>query len=345
MEKYTRNCPSCNSLLEYKTKGSMNSANIANRKCKSCAQSGISKKPEKPRGSVFQKDFWMKKGFSEDDAVQRVKEIQSKASSKKTFETRSKISNETSPYKIETWLKKGLSEEEADFEVKSRRTTSIEYWLKKGFSEEESIRKLSESQSISAKNSKPDDCLPTQLKYWLKKGFSKEDAARLHSDRQQTFTLEKCIDKYGEELGREKWKARQEKWKAKVFNDVQWIGGGKSRISMDLFEKLEETGALMGSTEKYIRDESVVFKYDFCVKSKLKIIEFNGDYWHCHPNAYSPDFYHIIKKMTAQEIWDYDKKKEDLARSKGYDYLVIWESEYKLFPEETINKCKQFLCS
>lgn len=47
--------------------------------------------------------------------------------------------------------------------------------------------------------------------------------------------------------------------------------------------------------------------------------------------------------MTAQEIWNYDKKKEEIAKSKGYDYLTIWESEYKQNPEKIIEKCKNFL--
>jgi G:T-mismatch repair DNA endonuclease (very short patch repair protein) len=323
----------------------MNSANVANRKCKPCAQSGISKKPKKSRGSVFQKEFWIKKGLSEEAAIQRVKEIQSKSSSKKSFESRSKIANETSPYKIETWLKKGFSEEHAKFEVNSRRKTNVEFWQKKGFSLEESLAKLSESQTIAAKNSKPKDCVPTQLKYWLKKGYNEVEAKKMLSERQATFTLDKCIARYGEEEGKKKFEERQIKWKSAVFNDLQWIGGGKSKISSQLFDNLEEPGALTGGSERFIRNNDTVYKYDFCIKSTKKIIEFNGDFWHCHPSTYSSDFYHPIKKMTAQEIWNYDTSKEELARSKGYDYLIVWESEYKLFPEETINKCKEFLCS
>jgi len=287
----------------------------------------------------------MKKGLSEAEALQKVKSIQSKASLKKTFEKRSEIANESSPYKIETWIKKGLSQKEAEFEVKSRRKSNIEYWQKRGFSVEESKLKVSEFQTSVAKNSKPDDCVPTQLKYWIKKGYDEESAKKMLSERQATFTLEKCISKYGEIEGTKKWEARQLKWKESVFNDLQWIGGGKSKISDNLFTLLNIDGSLYGKNERFIRNDSIVYKYDFCVKTNRKIIEFNGDYWHCNPKIYSPDFYHTIKRMNAQEIWDHDKLKESVAISKGYDYLVIWESEYKLFPEETINKCKEFLCS
>ncbi len=345
MEKWIRNCPACKTELIYKSKGSMNSAETAKRKCKSCAQTGITKKPKIPRGSVFQKAFWIKKGFLEDIAIQKVKEIQSKISNKKTFQQRSEQATKTSPFKKESWIKKGMNDIEAEFEVKSRKKLNKEYWIKRGFTDDESIIKVSEFQTTNAKNSKPEDYSPTQLKYWLKKGYDEETAKKLLSKNQATFTLEKCTIKYGEEIGRQKWKERQEKWKALVFNDKQWIGGGKSKISNNLFEKIKNDLSLFGKNERFIRNGDIVFKYDFCIKENKKIIEFNGDFWHCIPSLYNFDFYHPIKKMTALQIWEYDLTKEKLARSKGYDYLVIWESEYKLNPEGTINRCKQFLCN
>ena len=42
--------------------------------------------------------------------------------------------------------------------------------------------------------------------------FSKEDAQFKLSERQNTFTLEKCIKKHGDALGREIYEKRQLKW-------------------------------------------------------------------------------------------------------------------------------------
>lgn len=344
--KWIRQCPSCNVEILYSNKYNLQNAELAKKKCKSCMQKGIRKNFKPGKLSVFQKEFWMRKGMTESESIDKVAQIQSKASSKKTFEKRSEIAMRTSPYRKETWIAKGMTEAEAEFEIKSRKKLNTEYWTKRGFSEEEAIVKVSEFQTLIAKNSKPDGCLPTQLAYWLKKtDGDEEEAKRLLADRQNTFSLEKCISKYGADIGYEKWKERQDKWKLVVFSDVQWIGGGKSKVSSELFRLLLEDESLHGKNERFIREGKTVFKYDFCIKQTKKIIEFNGDFWHCNPSMYSRDYYHPIKKMTSSEIWEYDSQKEKLARSKGYDYLVVWESEYKLFPEETINRCKQFLCS
>jgi len=41
--------------------------------------------------------------------------------------------------------------------------------------------------------------------------------------------------------------------------------------------------------------------------------------------------------MSAEEIWNYDKKKIDLIKSNGYNLEVIWETEYNKNPK-LINK-------
>lgn len=53
----------------------------------------------------------------------------------------------------------------------------------------------------------------TKIEYWLKKtNGNVEEAEKLLSERQATFSLEKCVIKYGYEKGREVWLKRQEKW-------------------------------------------------------------------------------------------------------------------------------------
>lgn len=46
-----------------------------------------------------------------------------------------------------------------------------------------------------------DDRNTNQVKYWVNKGYSEDEAKQKVSERQRTFTLEKCIEKYGEEEG------------------------------------------------------------------------------------------------------------------------------------------------
>lgn len=85
------------------------------------------------------------------------------------------------------------------------------------------------------------------------------------------------------------------------------------------------------------------FTYDFILKQNKKVIEFNGDYWHCNPKKYKFDFFNKRKQMTAQEIWDRDKLRIDSIKSEGYEVLVIWESDYNKNKEKIIEKCLNFL--
>jgi G:T-mismatch repair DNA endonuclease (very short patch repair protein) len=188
--------------------------------------------------------------------------------------------------------------------------------------------------------------------YWISKGHTQEEAKQIVSEKQSTFSLAKCIEKYGEEGGTNKWKARQERWKSKVFNDTVHISRGYSKVGEEFIELLVskinerniEDDLLYGKSEKFIKNkESRVYKFDLTLSNSKKIIEFNGDYWHCNPSIYSEDYYNRVKKMTAKEIWDYDKDKNETAKDYGYSIFYIWESEYRNNPEETIEKCLKFI--
>ena len=50
-----------------------------------------------------------------------------------------------------------------------------------------------------------------------------------------------------------------------------------------------------------------------------------------------------IKKLTCEEIWEYDKIKHECIISKGLDILVIWEKDYKLDKNSIIEKCEKFI--
>lgn len=86
--------------------------------------------------------------------------------------------------------------------------------------------------------------------------------------------------------------------------------------------------------------------YDFTDLSSKKIIEFNGDYWHGNPEKYKAE--ELIKypgkgEILIEELWIQDKKKNDFAKSKGFEVLIIWESEFTENREDTILKCLHFL--
>jgi hypothetical protein len=64
------------------------------------------------------------------------------------------------------------------------------------------------------------------------------------------------------------------------------------------------------------------------MKCQNTSIEFNGDYWHCNPNAYDADHVHEIKGQSAKEIWDADAKRLNVFIDIGYSVHVIWETDF-----------------
>lgn len=113
--------------------------------------------------------------------------------------------NKTKKFKnrIEYWQSEGLSYEQSVEKVKEYQTRSVEDYILK-YGEADGIKKYEEMKKSCGKLQ--------QVDYWISKGMSEEDAKKLISDRQRTFSLDKCIEKYGKEEGLKRFKERQTKW-------------------------------------------------------------------------------------------------------------------------------------
>lgn len=83
------------------------------------------------------------------------------------------------------------------------------------------------------KSRKDNNSHTTSLSYWIEKtNGNLEEAKKLLSKRQATFSLDICIERYGEELGKEIWLKRQEKWQdnldSKSEKEIEAINKKKS---------------------------------------------------------------------------------------------------------------------
>ena len=227
-----------------------------------------------------------------------------------------------------------------------------------GMTDEEKEKQIREYRQTDR-----DDRNTTQVKYWLNKGYSEDEAKQKVSERQRTFTLEKCIEKYGEEEGTRKYIDRQKNWSAKV--EEQYQQGLFSKIphsqNSNIYSKFEKdiVDSIIESLDIDIDDiycyktsqfrlentnescNNKIFSYDF--KFRNKIIEFNGDFWHMNPDIYDSDFVNPYTNLSAEEKWNFDEIKLECAIQNGYDVLTIWEQEYKENKEVTIQKCIEFL--
>ena len=127
-----------------------------------------------------------------------------------------------SPMQVNFWLEKinpdtdlKYTYQEAKDKIASQRSFNIKYWLKRGFSEQDASKKVSEvqfkngnklSKKLKENPENYESRSTMQLKYWIKKYGLSEDEARIKlSKRQNILSLDKFIERYGEEDGRNKY--------------------------------------------------------------------------------------------------------------------------------------------
>ena len=82
--------------------------------------------------------------------------------------------------------------------------------------------------------------------------------------------------------------------------------------------------------ERYLPNNRKRYRPDLLVGNK--IIEVYGEIYHADPEKYNgEDFLYGIKgkKIKVQDIWDYDKQREEYLKKCGYSILVLWEKEFK----------------
>jgi len=313
--------------------------------------------------SCISLEYYTIRGWEENEAKDVIKSIQSKNGFKfsaKRKEDPDRYAHIKSPMTIDFWTEKGLSIEEAKLQIKSQRPHSVTHWLNKGYSINEAKAMANNHQHVANKSfldklrDDPESYngfSNTQLQYWLNLGYDEIEAAHILKDRQATFSLDKCIAKYGEIEGMERFNKRQDTWKKSLYENFIKHGDGRSPSSQFAAEVINAICSKLDIQvplkEKYIRDEisGKAYSYDFTLnlRDRKRIIEFNGDYWHCNPLFYEADHFNSSKQMTAIEIWNYDKEKIELAKRKGYKVHVVWESDWKTSHDAVILHCLDFL--
>lgn len=228
-------------------------------------QSGLSEKEYNKTQSCWCKEYWITKGYSEEEAVKQIALKQSNNSKKVKPENQLKRCCR----RIEYWLEKGLSNEEAKSRLKLFQRTSskrcVEYWMSRGSSLEESKILVSNNQSIVAKhyvNNVPSEERRKRNRlcreYWLEKGLTEKEIEKQLSDNGYAFSLKLCIEKYGEELGFEVWQKRQEKWQSALNSKPQ--------------EEIDEINSRKVPNGDYQRKRWE----EFNVPGVLYLVEFNG---------------------------------------------------------------------
>lgn len=173
-----------------------------------------------------------------------------------------------------------------------RMGSTLDYQIKL-YGEEDGTRRYKEA------NHKRKIKSPTSLEYWLNLGYDYSTAVKKRSERQQTFSFEKCVKKHGEIAGTQIWKNRQEKWlktlNAKSTDEKIIINLKKNLFSIEGYLL---RGYSVEDAKQLIEEFIVNFKTGNVSKESINFFEkhFNKTDW----------IYGIGKEWF---IWDYDSNK------------------------------------
>jgi very-short-patch-repair endonuclease len=85
--------------------------------------------------------------------------------------------------------------------------------------------------------------------------------------------------------------------------------------------------------------------YDVCCSRRNKILEINGDYWHANPAKYDADWINRSTLLSATDIWNLDSQKLISARDRGFEVMVIWESDIRANTTEALDAATRFFNS
>lgn len=234
-------------------------------------------------------------------------------------------------------------ENTTDLKRKQSSAYSLEYYKKRGAKNDDEAINMRQIFLDKLKPLRKNWKKSNLLSYYLEKGYTEEEAIRIRKEKCKSNGLDWYIQKYGEKEGTEKFNKRINYWKYKLYNGKQ-----RSKIADEFFNeliKLYDTNneIYYGDNEYIISNNEHVYKLDFLDKTKNKIIEFYGDFWHMNPIKYKDNAYNKTKHLYAYEIWKYDKNREDALINMGYKILIIWEYEYKNNKLYFINKALNFL--
>lgn len=129
-----------------------------------------------------------------------------------------------------------------------------------------------------------------------------------------------------------------------------------SKISQELFSSIKKVIpdlfyfgknelVIKMTSDEYHAHRRTIIRPDCTYKNK--IVEFNGDAFHANPKIYNPEDYPhpYLTNLTAKEIQEADKTRQQLLEVRGYSVLVVWHSDYLKNKQSTLMECVKWLMS
>ena len=219
------------------------------------------------------------------------------------FRSQFKFPKNTSIKEIESYyLKTSLKGQKET--VKSRKKSgkpynekqTLDYWISTTKNKEEAISKFNEYKRTNS---------PFCIEFWIKKGLNKESARNIISERAVKGAIGAL-----KKTSQPKTEKRIESLLLK--NNIEY--STQYRITLEKSETLYNKKC---------------YVYDFYLPKFNLIIECHGLFWHAHPSLYNENsILNFPKgKIKANDIWNADFYKMEIAKKRNYNYLTIWENE------------------
>jgi very-short-patch-repair endonuclease len=185
-------------------------------------------------------------------------------------------------------------------------------------------------------------------KKWFISKYGKTEGLKRYNKRIKRISYAQSVDYYIEKYGKSKG--------LKIFNKIRVFARANfSKISQELFWNIYKKLPRKLKKKTYFKELNFEFNsrsndnkfyyYDFVISNIKICIEFNGDKFHANPSVYKARSHPcpFNQKITAKQIWKYDKNKFDNLKQKGYKVLVVWSSKYEKGKEKMIKKCLEFI--
>lgn len=134
------------------------------------------------------------------------------------------------------------------------------------------------------------------------------------------FIKQKVIPKVRERLGEEVYRAQLREKSIKGYQTLLQKGSGKllNNFEQEMVSLIESRGFIC--TPQFEVDK---WYYDCYIPEKNLLVEFDGDYWH-------PASLEDCTNSRLKRQWKIDRKKEEVAKQKGYNIVRIRQSEKHL---------------
>ena len=276
--------------------------------------------------SVRCEEYWISKGFTQDQAKEKISSLQVRNLDYFVHKYGSEIGRE----KYESWRKGIQVSNSKEFMLSNGITGEAIKIMRDNFTVDNLMIKYSidETTATDMRKSRIKNSVSALTQeYWISKGFT-QDQAKEKISSLQVRNLDYFVHKYGSEIGREKY----ESWVyAATKHSVGKFSSKESQVFFAPFIEYCKTTGIDYVEEKYFSVNGKSYYVDLCLPNEKIIFEYDGEAFHADPENVDLQWRSAKKNLSYDEVLAYDNKKMSDLESIGYRVIRIHSSRKDLF--------------